>query len=139
MRAAGIESILDIGPPVDDRMIARLPLPMTRCGFLDSPSASAAMLRARVGVLDYPLDFAAKSGIFAAYAAHGVAPLIRGAAGGINDGLRAGLNLVRASEPLSDLRSAAPRIAMAAHVWYRKHRLEQAGASFARALHPFDA
>ena len=137
--AAGIEGILDIGPALDGRATIRPAASVTRCGYLEPAPASAAMLRARFGLLDYPLDFAAKSGAFAAYAAHGLVPLVRGAAGGGGDGISHGLNLVRTNEPIPELRSRAPRIAAAAHAWYRDHRLERAAACFARALRPLAA
>jgi hypothetical protein len=139
LRAAGIENILDIGPPLEARAIDRPPLPVTRCGYLEPASASAAMLRARVGLLDYPLDYAAKSGIFAAYAAHRLVPMVRGAAGGGGDRLRHGLNLVRTSEPTPELKAIGQSLAAEAHLWYRSHSLEHAAACFARALDPFEA
>lgn len=135
LAAAGIEGLLDIGPPLDTRAAIRPAASVTRCGYLEPASASDAMRRARFGLLDYPLDFAAKSGAFAAYAAHGLVPLIRGAAGLGGDGISHGLNLVRTSQPIAELRSRAPRIAAAAQGWYREHRLERAAACFARALH----
>ena len=58
LRAAGIERILDIGPPLDRRATDEPPLPVTRCGYLAPALASAAMLRARFGLLDYPLQLA---------------------------------------------------------------------------------
>ena len=139
LRAAGIERILDIGPPLDRRATGQPALPVTPCGYLEPASASAMMLRARFGLLDYPLDFAAKSGIFAAYTAHGVLPLIRGALGGGADGLRHGLNLVHTSESMPELQSKAPSMATAANLWYREHCLEHTAACFARALDPFDS
>jgi hypothetical protein len=134
LRSAGIEGILDIGPPVDDRAIAQCSLPVTRCGYLDPPLASATMLRAHFGLLDYPLHCAGKSGIFAAYTAHGLVPLIRSAVVGASDGLRHGVNFVCTSEPLPGLRDAAQPLATAAHIWYREHALERARVYFAQAL-----
>jgi glycosyltransferase involved in cell wall biosynthesis len=139
LQAAGIEGILDIGPPLEVRATEKPALPVTRFGYLTAASASATLLRARLGLLDYPLDFAAKSGIFAAYAAHGIVPVVRGAAGGEDDRLRHGLNLVRTSEPMSELKLAGQRLATEAHLWYRAHGLERAAATFARALAPSDA
>jgi glycosyltransferase involved in cell wall biosynthesis len=139
LRAAGIESILDIGPPLANGGLPRLPLPVVPCGYLDPASASAAMLRASFGLLDYPLDFVAKSGILAAYAAHALVPLVRGAAGGAGDRLHHGLNLVRTSEPMPELKVTGQRLATEAHLWYRDHSLEQAAATFARALAPLMA
>ncbi len=139
LRAAAIEAILDIGPPLERRALDQPAMPVTRCGHLEPASASAMMLRARFGLLDYPLDHAAKSGIFAAYAAHGLLPLIRGAPGGAGDRLRDQLNLVRIGAPIPDLQRSAPSIAAAANLWYREHGLERAAGCFARALSPVEA
>jgi hypothetical protein len=136
LQSAGIQGVLDVGPPIDDQWIARSPLPVTRCGYLDIASASATMLRARVGLLEYPFSSAAKSGILAAYTAHGLVPLIRSARGSAPDGLRHGVNLVRTGEPLPKLRAVAQPLATAAHLWYRKHSVERTAACFARTLRP---
>jgi hypothetical protein len=138
LRAAGVEAILDIGPPLDGRATLPPALPVTRCGYLEPASASAMLLRARFGLLDYPLDFVAKSGILAAYAAHGLVPLIRGAVGGEGDRLRHGLNIVRAGAPIVELQRHAPAIAVAAYHWYREHRLERTAGCLARALVPLE-
>jgi Glycosyl transferase 4-like domain len=139
LRAARIEAVLDLGPPLEGRAADEPALPVTRCGYLEPASASAMMLRARFGLLDYPLDFAAKSGIFAAYAAHGVVPLMRGTLGGDGDSLRHELNIVHTGAPLPELQSNAPSMAAAANLWYHEHRLEHTAACFARALDPFDS
>jgi hypothetical protein len=135
LRAAGIEGILDIGPSVSDRAIAQCPLPVTRCGYLQPASASAAMLDARFGLVDYRLDLAAKSGIFAAYAAHGLVPLVRSTTSKEADGLRHGINLVHTcKEPMPG--EAMQRLAAAAHLWYQDHAVERAALRFAQALDP---
>jgi len=138
LRSAGIEGILDIGPPLE-RAITRAPLQVIHCGYLQPTSASAVMLRARFGLLDYPLDFAAKSGIFAAYTAHGLVPLLRSAINGEHDGLRHGVNLMCVGEPTPGLRAPTQGLATAAHLWYQEHALERAVAYFAQALRPHGA
>jgi hypothetical protein len=74
LRAAGVEELLDIGPPPTSppsfpglRVIVR--------GFCPADVTSQALSDARVGLLAYPPAFLGKSGIFAAYLAHGVVPL----------------------------------------------------------------
>src|SRR5690606_11482423 len=123
-----------IGPPISEPAKDRPPLPIIRCGYLEVEAASRAMRRARVCVLDYPLDFVAKSGTFAAYAAHALLPLVRSSRGGSHDGLAHGVNLVRTGEPLPDLRKAARPLAAAAHAWYREHGADRTEACFAQAL-----
>jgi glycosyltransferase involved in cell wall biosynthesis len=138
LRSAKIDSILDIGPPVDERWIVRSSLPVTCCGYLDSASASTAILRGRVGLLDYPVDLAAKSGIFAAYAAHGLVPLVRSVpVEGAPDCLRHGVNIVRIDqEPVPDLCDVAQQLATHLRCWYSGHALRLTAAGFVRALCP---
>jgi hypothetical protein len=133
---ARIDHIYDLGPPLDGGLIAACPLPVVQLGYLDAAAASDVMLRCRVGLLDYPLDFAAKSGNLAAYAAHGVVPLIRSAVGGEHDGLRQGVNIACVGEPSVSLEdpTAASRIARAAHFWYEQHAIDPTARIFARAL-----
>jgi Glycosyltransferase Family 4 len=139
LRTAGIEAILDIGPPLDRRATDGLALPVTRWGYLEPSAASELILSARFGLLDYPLQLAAKSGIFAAYAAHGLVPLLRSAAGGRADGLQHGVNLVRAGEPLPGLPDAAEGLSAMARLWYLDHALERTGRRFLRALGTLEA
>jgi hypothetical protein len=136
LRAMGIEQVYDIGPPIDERCFRGCPIPVTRLGYLGSRPVSDVLLRSRVGMLDYRLDFVAKSGNLAAYAAHGVVPLIRSAVAGNYDGIRHGLNVVRIGEPIENLRDpcVASRVARAARSWYEQHALEHTAATFARAI-----
>jgi glycosyltransferase involved in cell wall biosynthesis len=136
LHAAGIEAILDIGPPLAGHATDEPALPVTRCGYLDAAPASAMMLRARVGLLDRPLDFAAKSGIFAAYAAHGLIPVIRTLpVDGEPDRLRHGVNVLRTDRQLGpELRTMPQRLATAINLWYRDHAAAPTGAVFAYAL-----
>lgn len=134
--ATGIKCVYDVGPPIDEHCLRGCPIPVRRLGYLGPASVSEVMLRSRVGMLDYPLDFAAKSGNLAAYAAHGVVPLVRSAVAGVHDGLRHGLNIVRVGEPLEDLRDqcVVSRVATGARSWYAEHALEHTAATFARAI-----
>jgi hypothetical protein len=133
---AGVERIYDVGPPLEERVYAACPMPVNRFGYLGGAAASEVMQRSRFGMLEYPLDFLAKSGIFAAYAAHGVVPLVRSPVSGIHDGLRHGTNLVHIGAPIEGrLADAAPRLARAVHLWYAPHALEPTAAAFARAFH----
>jgi hypothetical protein len=72
----GIEKIIDVGPrssPVPGR-IGRVPL--ISKGLLSASEISSTLKDARFGLVAYPLDFIGKSGVFAAYAAHGVVPIV---------------------------------------------------------------
>lgn len=133
LRELKIERILDVGPPVRPDLVTRLPVDISYRGFLPPAEASDLLAQSRVGLLCYPLDYAAKSGIFAAYAAHGVLPVIDGQPGGSADGLRHGDNLIHLPAGLPAAADAS-RWAAAALAWYRTHDLGRAACAFRRAL-----
>lgn len=73
-RELEIEEVLDVGPPtpVPDRIGT---VPVRALGVLPAEEAGARLLEARAGFLSYPPPFLPKSTIFAAYCAHGLAPV----------------------------------------------------------------
>lgn len=73
-RELEIEEILDVGPPttVPERIGA---VRVRALGVLPAEEVGALLLGARAGFLAYPRSFLPKSTIFAAYCAHGVAPV----------------------------------------------------------------
>jgi hypothetical protein len=73
-RALEIEEVLDVGPPaaVPDRVGAAR---VRALGILPAEEVGSLLLGARGGFLAYPPSFLPKSTIFAAYCAHGVAPV----------------------------------------------------------------
>ena len=74
--ALNIERIIDIGPrsrPVP-AMIGQAPVELY--GFLPADSVSNILKGARYGFIAYPPHLLEKSSIFAAYAAHGVLPIV---------------------------------------------------------------
>src|SRR5207302_6871010 len=98
------------------------------------------MRRAKAGFTSYPVHCLGKSGVFAAYAAHGLLPIVA-RTGGNDDGLVLGRTMVAAtglSEQLS-LEDMA-EIAAGAHTWYRPHSVEASGSAyydhFANATEP---
>lgn len=129
--AHGIDRLVDIGP--GDAVDPRPGLPVTRLGYLPPEGVAAALGQCRLGLLSYPLNYVAKSGIFAAYAAHGLAPVLQSRTQGCCDGLRPGVNLITTSCGASS-RQPASVIAAAAAAWYRNHDLLRTSATFAGAL-----
>jgi hypothetical protein len=115
--ALGIAAVVDIGPP------AALPddagLPIEPRGRLEAAALSQALLEARFGLVAYPAAFLAKSSIFAAYAAHGLAPVLLDADGTPDmDGLAAGRTYLRLGAPAA---SAPEDVARRAREWYSGH------------------
>jgi hypothetical protein len=75
MQSAGIERIVDVGAPVDSPIDVH-GLPIERQGLQPAQAVQDVLLRARAGLLHYPISYLTKSGIWSSYAAHGVPPLI---------------------------------------------------------------
>ena len=73
-RAFDAEEIWDIGPAIDTPA-AVAGIPVRKMGVLPPAEVSARLSNAVAGFVAYPPAFLAKSGIFAAYCAHGVLPI----------------------------------------------------------------
>jgi hypothetical protein len=74
-----IGELVDIGPavPIDRRTFERAGIEVKQLGHLTAAAVSNHLRACRVGLLDYPLSFVAKSSVFAAFSAHGVVPILR--------------------------------------------------------------
>jgi len=123
--ALGIEKIFDVGPRLSAMPRTLAGAPVISKGVLPQDAVSELLQRARFGVVAYPLDFIAKSGVFAAYAAHGVVPIVLSDKQGIFDGLEParhfldGLRL-RAAADCQHLASIQREL----FSWYTSHRLK---------------
>jgi hypothetical protein len=84
----GIEKIFDIGPRLSSVPRTLAGVPVISKGALPQHAVSELLQDARFGVVAYPLDFIGKSGVFAAYAAHGVVPIVLSDKQGAFDGLQ---------------------------------------------------
>jgi hypothetical protein len=123
LKEYGISELVDIGERVSiprDIFKAR-GVRVEQLGYCDHHRVSELLLSSRIGFLDYPFDFLSKSGVLAAYAAHGLAILNAARRKhGRDDRLPVHsfeqLSNRARSEPM-DLADAAER---ASH-WYREH------------------
>jgi hypothetical protein len=86
--ALGIEKIFDVGPRLSSMPRTLAGTPIISKGFLPQCSVSELLQRVRFGFVAYPLDLIGKSGVFAAYAAHGVVPIVLSDKQGAFDGLQ---------------------------------------------------
>jgi hypothetical protein len=130
----------DIGPPIRDPQIASLlaDYQAKQHGKLAAGQVAELLGAASFGLLAYPSVDLAKSGVFAAYCAHGAAPALLTAPYLAADGLRPGTHY------LTGFRDAAPGAACAtigesAWSWYQGHRLQrhtQALLELARSRRP---
>ena len=75
IQSAGIERIVDVGASGNSSEDVH-GLPIERQGLQPARTVHEALLRARVGLLHYPIPYLTKSGIWSSYAAHGVPSLI---------------------------------------------------------------
>jgi hypothetical protein len=120
--ALGIEKIFDVGPRLFSIPHTLAGVPLISKGVLPQHAVSELLHYARFGFLAYPLDFVGKSGVFAAYAAHGVVPIVLSDKEGAFDGLQPsrhfldGLRLGAAS-CAEDLVSIQREL----FIWYRSH------------------
>jgi hypothetical protein len=92
--ALGIEKIFDVGPRFSSVPRTLAGAPVISKGVLPQAAVSELLQRARFGFVAYPLDFIGKSGVFAAYAAHGVVPIVLSQKQGAFDGLQPSQHLL---------------------------------------------
>lgn len=125
LQQLGIEELVEVGnggasTGTPTAMVCR------HAGRLEGPELGRLLLASRFGLLDYPPRFLAKSGVLAAYAAHGCVALNTSRPGPDTDGLAAGIDYL-CLPACTDLETATPASheAMAAHLthWYTGHGL----------------
>lgn len=116
--------IHDIGPPLQDAALAqRLVLEKAVVhGKLSAQAVSQALSGARYGALSYPLDYASKSGVLAAYSAHGLCPILLWNDYRPHDGLVANLNYLPGFAALENV--DAGTVGRQARQWYEPHCVE---------------
>ena len=98
-------------PPSD------LSIPFSAHGLLRVEDAPAVFGESLAGFFTYPAPYLGKSGIFAAYCAHGLVPVTTADNRRPNaDGLQAGIHYLVGTEG-----NPPEAVARAAHAWYRQH------------------
>ena len=98
-------------------------MPTRHLGRLSAPELGALLSGSRFGLLDYPVSHLGKSGVFAAYAAHGCVAVNTSDVGGHAEELRAGAHYINLRRPFESDARALARIAQRLHRWYRQHSL----------------
>jgi hypothetical protein len=120
----GITEIIDIGPGNSaPKNVADFPV--CALDLLSEEVISGWLQRTRLGVADYPLDKITKSGILAAYFAHGLLTVNTSCIGRLPDDLVEGrefINLQRFNKGGFDAQS----VASSGFTWYQSHRLSTA-------------
>ncbi len=131
LRRLAVDEILDIGPDCG-APAAIHHIPVRPMGILGVQEIGRIFARTAFGFLAYSPNCLAKSGVFAAYAAHGVVPVIADDFALEMDGLRNGVHLLA---PQSAMALDPARILLcsaAARCWYSGHRLGDHAAIYAR-------
>ena len=102
-----------------------------KTGWLAPEAVSEILSRARYGYLAYHPNYLGKSGILAAFVAHGVVPVFAGI-GPLSEGLVCGTHLL-AADDLSAVKNDArlDAVASAGGAWYAGHDLHRTAALFA--------
>ncbi|MDM0012627.1 hypothetical protein QTH87_09320 [Variovorax sp. J22P168] len=90
-------------------------------GKLPAEAVSALLSESSHGVVAYQLHFVAKSGIFAAYAAHGACPVLLAPSYEEADGLVAGRHYLAGFESVGQPSFDAALIGRQARDWYQPH------------------
>lgn len=126
LRRLGIDALIEVGPGAASTGLPTT-LPCRHAGRLEHSELGRLLLQSRYGLLDYPSQLLGKSGVLAAYAAHGCVALDTRPPGPDTDGLVAGRDYLA----LDALPGAAWRpdpaalatMASALAAWYAGHRL----------------
>lgn len=132
-----IEEIWDIGQPIDLDLVKIGKVPIIKLGQLPDSEISEIMLGSIGGFFNYyELDRLAKSGIFAAYCAHGLLPISSCFYSYALDGIKFGENywIPSSQHIMTDLISDLQPIANNAYHWYHKHSLTLQAKIFAKQI-----
>ena len=126
----GLEEVWDVGPAAGAP--ARLDTrPVRELGVLPAAEVSARLLEGYAGFVAYPAAFLGKSGIFAAYSAHGLLPVCAWNGGG---GAAPANGAPPHWNPVQPVPPDLGALATAAHAWYEGHSLPRQVATFQELL-----
>lgn len=135
-RLHNISRILDIGAPLAERPSA-IEVPIDELGYLSPGEVSGNLKKCMIGVLRYPPSVLGKSGVFAAYSAHGLASLCLGfdeKAPDIRDGLSERTQFLTGRAISNWDRGLIEKVGLGAHRWYEKHNLRVHAAAYGDAI-----
>ena len=120
----GLE-VHDIGPAINDSQIITIlrNAGVKQHGRLELHEVSKQLSDASFGLVAYPADYVAKSGVFAAYCAHGVCPILISKNYQPSDGLLSGINYL-SGLPFKNIKYIDHQnIGRAAWTWYQPHKV----------------
>jgi len=132
----GISRIIDIGDPT-----FAIPDPLrkivVRRGQLGDSEVSGILARSLFGFASYDGDAFAKSGVFNAYASHGVCTINMKLSVESRDGLESGkqyLNWRQAKQAGGEIIPIAENVGRSAFDWYQSHNTRAVGLDFSKMI-----
>ena len=129
----GLQKLISFGPiPWPEHAVD---VPVENRGVVSTDEASALLGNSRLGYLDYFDGHLGKSGIFAAYCAHRMVPLLPRDIHSKLDALEPGQHYLTASSFLAITNEALQGVANAAHVWYEQHSIAKTARMIASQFH----
>jgi hypothetical protein len=128
-RAMDLKEIIDIGRTIE---IPSLAVPVVRRGVLSVAAGSREMLQARAGFFNHDADCLGKSGVYAAYAVHGLAPVTFDENRIVNqDGLLPDVHFLFAPTARAE---KAEKIGLQARQWYAGHSQPRQAVQFSEII-----
>lgn len=128
-----IEEILDIGTSTNLTLSTVNKVPVVELGQRSASEISHFLLNSLVGFFDYNPEYLAKSGIFAAYCAHGLLPVSDRRTALLVDGIAAEKHYWVPDAQPTNLQNLQV-IADNAYAWYQNHNLYVQSKTFAALL-----
>jgi hypothetical protein len=128
--AIGHVTVHDVGPALNLPLTELTGLPCVVHGHLSAPNFSAMLEKARWGIVDYYQSTLEKSGVFAAYCAHGVIPIVLRHSTPAGSSLKEGTHFLTLSS-CELIRKNTSELSRRAHQWYSGHGIDQ----HARVIH----
>lgn len=124
LRQLGIEELVEVGNGTTTPG-KRTTIALRRAARLEPAELCRLLQDSRFALLDYPSQLLGKSGVFAAYAAHGCVVLNTRKAGSDVDRLTAGSNYLSLAAPVDAAASTVAHEAIATRLvhWYADHAL----------------
>ena len=128
-----IQEIVDIGPAIETPHKVN-GIPVRHAGVLAVAEIDRLFAKTAFGYLAYPPNCLAKSGVFAAYTAHGVIPVIAQDFREEFDGLRDGLHVLSPRTAQEMKPESLEGCSQAVWRWYSRHTLRDHAAIYDRWL-----
>jgi hypothetical protein len=136
-RRLGVESLVDVGTPaqIDRARFHRAGIRVEQTGWLPAEDVSPLFRRCQFALVDYFPEYAAKSGVLAAAAAHGAPTIFPRDIRGNRDGLWSGkqyleLGAVAVENPEAN-RRRLPTVSQSIYEWYASHSINRHAAALA--------